>query len=321
MKIQRISQIGAAGMGVLFMLAIGIGAYDVNLIRIGGSLHNEEQAAADLLADSMPPTLSTADPYLIASKVMLGTISVGEAERTFQNDRRNYEERKAAVEKNEFLPEDVQDGFVREVLPSSDRFWDELQNNFIPVAKSGNADAARASFNRLTRLENENEVVIGRVVSKLLKADEEIEAKASKGVVNISIQLGLIMFLLAGAVGAAVWFLMRKVLQPTNAMIGYKPQVKIAAEGMPGRRLMPITQQLASQLDELGKSLERLGETLCADPAIISSHIGALQEIDRIAQMQFAIATIITADDPYEACLNSPLERVRKLALIEALAA
>lgn len=221
MKIQRISQIGAAGMGVLFMLAIGIGAYDVNLIRIGGSLHNEEQAAADLLADSMPPTLSTADPYLIASKVMLGTISAGEAERTFQNDRRNYEERKAAVEKNEFLPEDVQDGFVREVLPSSDRFWDELQNNFIPAAKSGNADAARASFNRLTRLENENEVVIGRVVSKLLKADEEIEAKASKGVVNISIQLGLIMFLLAGAVGAAVWFLMRKVLQPTNAMIGY----------------------------------------------------------------------------------------------------
>lgn len=221
MKIQRISQIGAAGMGMLFMLAIGIGAYDVNLIRIGGSLHNQEQAAAELLADTMPPTLSTADPYLIASKVMLGTISAGEAERTFQNDRRNYEERKAAAEKNEFLPEDVQDGFVREVFPSSDRFWDELQNNFIPAAKSGNADAARASFNRLTRLENENEVVIGRVGSKLLKADEEIEAKASKGVVNISIQLGLIMFLLAGAVGAAVWFLMRKVLQPTNAMIGY----------------------------------------------------------------------------------------------------
>lgn len=221
MKIQRISQIGAAGMGMLFMLAIGIGAYDVNLIRIGGSLHNQEQAAAELLADTMPPTLSSADPYLIASKVMLGTISAGEAERTFQNDRRNYEERKAAAEKNEFLPEDVQDGFVREVFPSSDRFWDELQNNFIPAAKSGNADAARASFNRLTRLENENEVVIGRVGSKLLKADEEIEAKASKGVVNISIQLGLIMFLLAGAVGAAVWFLMRKVLQPTNAMIGY----------------------------------------------------------------------------------------------------
>lgn len=221
MKIQRISQIGAAGMGVLFMLAIGIGAYDVNLIRIGGSLHNEEQAAADMLADTMPPTLSTAEPYLVAAKVMLGTISAGEAERTLQNDRRNYEERKAAVEKSEYLPEDIQEGFIREVLPSSDRFWDELQNNFIPAAKSGNADAARASFNRLNRLENENEVVIGRVVTKLKKADDEIEAKASSGVVNTSIQLGLIMLLLAASVGAAVWFLMRKILQPTNAMIGY----------------------------------------------------------------------------------------------------
>lgn len=84
---------------------------------------------------------------------------------------------------------------------------------------------------------------------------------------------------------------------------------------------MPLNQQLATQLDELGKSLERLGETLCTDPAVISSHIAALQEIDRIAQMQFAIAAIISADDQYDACLQSPLERIRKLALTEALAA
>ena len=84
---------------------------------------------------------------------------------------------------------------------------------------------------------------------------------------------------------------------------------------------MAINQLLAAQLDELGKSLERLGERLCADPAVINAHIGALQEIDRIAHMQFAISTIITAEDPREACLTSPLERVRKLAQIEALAA
>ena len=84
---------------------------------------------------------------------------------------------------------------------------------------------------------------------------------------------------------------------------------------------MPINQQLAAQLDELGRSLERLGERLCADPSVVSSHIGALQEIDRIAQMQFAISMVISADDPNEACLQSPLERIRKLAQIEALAA
>lgn len=84
---------------------------------------------------------------------------------------------------------------------------------------------------------------------------------------------------------------------------------------------MSIKQQLAAQLDELGRELEKLGETLCEDPAVITNHIGALQEIDRIAQMQFAIAAVICASDPLEACLNSPLERVRKLAPAEAIAA
>lgn len=84
---------------------------------------------------------------------------------------------------------------------------------------------------------------------------------------------------------------------------------------------MPLHHHLAMQLDELGKSLERLGETLCADPAVISSHIGALQEIDRIAQMQFAISAVIAAENPRDACLESPLERVRKLAHIDAIAA
>lgn len=84
---------------------------------------------------------------------------------------------------------------------------------------------------------------------------------------------------------------------------------------------MALTEQLSIQLAELGRSLEQLGETLCTDPAVISSHISALQEIDRIAQMQFAISAILSADDQREACLKSPLERLRKLALPESLAA
>lgn len=84
---------------------------------------------------------------------------------------------------------------------------------------------------------------------------------------------------------------------------------------------MSIKQQLAAQLDDLGHALEKLGETLCADPAVIAGHIGALQEIDRIAQMQFAIAAVISASDPEIACMNSPLERIRKLVPVEAIAA
>ncbi len=78
---------------------------------------------------------------------------------------------------------------------------------------------------------------------------------------------------------------------------------------------------LAEQLIQLGKSLEALGEGLCTDPALVASHMTALQEIDRIAQMQFAIANVVAASDPEAACLRSPLERIRTLVPVPAVAA
>ncbi len=221
MKIQRISQIGAAGMGVLFTLAIGIGAYDVNKIRVGGTLHAKEQAAATLLADSVPPSLTVAVPFQIATRVMLGTLSPSEAEQSIREDRKAFEQRQVDLKNIDILSEEVRDTFANDVMPSGDKFWDEIQNNFLPAMKSGNADGAKASYNRLTKLQEENAAIIDRAVTLLENEDKTIEAEASSGVVSASIQLGLIMLLLAGAVGAAVWFLMRKVLQPTNAMIGY----------------------------------------------------------------------------------------------------
>ena len=42
---------------------------------------------------------------------------------------------------------------------------------------------------------------------------------------------------------------------------------------------MSLNMQLAAQLEELGRSLESLGETLCADPAVIAAHRGMVVEV------------------------------------------
>ena len=121
MKIQRISQLGAAGMGALFVLAIGIGTYDVNHIRIGGTLHAHEQAAAGLLADSTPPSATAAAPYLVATRVVQGNMSASEAERYFSENRRAFEERQSELQKEDLLPQDIHDLYEREIMPSSVR--------------------------------------------------------------------------------------------------------------------------------------------------------------------------------------------------------
>jgi hypothetical protein len=53
--------------------------------------------------------------------------------------------------------------------------------------------------------------------------------------------------------------------------------------------------RLAKVLARLGADTERLGERLCADPALVAAHLASLQEIDRIAQWQRALAKALQA--------------------------
>ena len=53
--------------------------------------------------------------------------------------------------------------------------------------------------------------------------------------------------------------------------------------------------RVAAVLEQLGKDTERLGERLCTDPVLVAAHLASLQEIDRIAQWQRALATALQA--------------------------
>lgn len=56
----------------------------------------------------------------------------------------------------------------------------------------------------------------------------------------------------------------------------------------------PVDLELCAEvLDMLGRDIERLGEVLCSDPVVVANHMDMLQEIDRIAQYQRAVARVL----------------------------
>ena len=221
MRIQRISQLGAGAMGAMFLVAIGIGIYDVNLVRIGGTLHEREQVGHELISDTAPPVLYVADGYLTASEVMLGVRPAASAVRDFSEQEKLFRERRSFWQSNKLLSEHLHEDYRKKILPSGERFWAEVKRSFIPAIQSGNAEAAKASYARLSKLHHENDKLVEDVVPKLFSEDEVIENEASSSVISALIQLGLVSLLLAGMIGASVWFLMRRILAPTNEMIGY----------------------------------------------------------------------------------------------------
>lgn len=67
--------------------------------------------------------------------------------------------------------------------------------------------------------------------------------------------------------------------------------------------MIPIDlSRVAEVLDLLGEEVEALGRQLCADPALVSSYLTEMQAIDRIAQHQHALASLLRAD-----CMSSAI--------------
>jgi hypothetical protein len=79
----------------------------------------------------------------------------------------------------------------------------------------------------------------------------------------------------------------------------------------------PIHRRLAGQLHAESKNLESLTALLSVDPAVVNTHILALQDIDRIAQILAAIGDALGSNDPEASCRHSGLEKINRLALPE----
>lgn len=69
--------------------------------------------------------------------------------------------------------------------------------------------------------------------------------------------------------------------------------------------------RVAAVLNALAEDIERLATVLCADPDICNRHLDALQDIDRIAQLQRGLAAIVGHSDPHDAIAASGLDSLR----------
>ncbi|HQS69296.1 MAG: hypothetical protein B7Y36_17145 [Novosphingobium sp. 28-62-57] len=74
--------------------------------------------------------------------------------------------------------------------------------------------------------------------------------------------------------------------------------------------------RVAEVLDMLGEEVEALGRQLCTDPALVATFMNELQAIDRIAQHQHALASLLRAD-----CMTSAVNSLGLEELAQRLRA
>jgi len=68
---------------------------------------------------------------------------------------------------------------------------------------------------------------------------------------------------------------------------------------------------IADELDCIRLVLEEMGVQLCADPAVVCSHLVALQRIDELCQRHENLARILRAEDAAAEAAGVTLEALR----------
>ncbi|MET3824992.1 methyl-accepting chemotaxis protein [Sphingomonas sp. PvP055] len=217
MSIAKRLQFGSALIAAIVLLAIGIAAYSINLVRIGGPVAERIQAASDYVADILPPPAYVLEPYLEATLLVDHPEQVEQRAARLAALHKAYAERHAYWKTGTISPE-LAAALTRDADAPAQRFWQQVAR-LEAAARSGDAVAMRDSYAALSEAYAAHRTRIDRAVTMAtdyqaaLKRDAHRSLTAASGAL-----LALALTILALAIGAGV-YLTRKVMAPLGELI------------------------------------------------------------------------------------------------------
>jgi methyl-accepting chemotaxis protein len=142
-------RLAAAAMLAILIAGALAAAWQINMIRIGGPIQTANQQVSDLIADILPPPEYVIEAYLETTLIMRVPADAERRSGRLAQLRKDYDDRHAYWLASDLAPS------IRDLVTSgADRnaaaFWAEVEQNFLPAAKRGDAQAMEASYARLT---------------------------------------------------------------------------------------------------------------------------------------------------------------------------
>ena len=146
-SLQRKGHIGGLVIIATLIIAIAIASFSINRIRFGGPLHADSEEMNTLTADILPPPLFVVEPFLTVTLIADRDGNVADHLRDLERQRQEYEARR-----DFWLRQDI-DATLRKDLEAvkqdGDRFWQVMEDRFIPAVKSGQQDRIDAAHAEL----------------------------------------------------------------------------------------------------------------------------------------------------------------------------
>lgn len=203
---------------IAIVALMGLSAVSLEVLRVNGPLYQRIVLGKDLVADILPPPEYVLEAYLEATLARTETGNAN-ARRTarLKELRAQYDDRQAYWTASHLAPK-LKSQILGPVNATATRFWNEVEDNYLPALQSGDQAAAQASYARLSAAYAGHRAAVDHLVTDANVAGAASEKQARW----ISLAVMLVMAMgLAGAVlytrrrGAAV---VHQVVDPLAAM-------------------------------------------------------------------------------------------------------
>ncbi|MCM2473023.1 methyl-accepting chemotaxis protein [Rhizobium sp. CG5] len=171
------------GFGLLLLLgfgaAIGILVYSLETLKIQSPDYIRIVNSKDLVADILPPPLSTMEAFLLATELMANPTKVDEIGARILKLKKDCQDRKLYWVTTELSPEISQ--FMHVTLePVTDQFFVEIETVFLPAAAAGNTVTMGDSLKRLSSVYHDQQAKIGILVKMSVEFLQKAESSAAE---------------------------------------------------------------------------------------------------------------------------------------------
>ncbi len=312
LSIKRKGQIGGMVIAGAVVVAVIVGAFGIQEIRMGGTLAVQQNVVSDFNADIVPPSQFIVEPFMEATLVMDEPQTLKERRAELATLRKVYEEGKAKWQGASLINADLkrQHGIA---VKSADEFWLELEEQFLPVAATGNMVAMDASHSRLTDIYEEHRRAIHELARKTAQAQQAFDADAQSSLTTMMILLSVLAATILGMLLFGVRYLLKHALDPladTAGVMGEMASGNLEA----GRR----SEHRDDEIGTLTRTIEMFRSTAIAQreaevkqQAVVSTLTDALDELAE-GNLAHRIATPLAPE--YETLRESFNQSVDRLA-------
>ncbi len=195
------------------------GIYALGEVKVGGPIYDKIKLGNDLIADILPPPEYVIESYLEATLALNNPGELAKRRDRLAQLKKEYDERHAFWLKSDLDPaikaKLVQD-LHREVL----RFWNAIEQGFLPALAKGDATAAAKSYADITSAYLAHRGLIDDIVKKTSDDNAATETAATQRVTTFTVMLWSISGLVFLIIGGGLLGVGLGVIRPMTAMTG-----------------------------------------------------------------------------------------------------